>query len=135
MVNKKVREQLAEMLDGRQYRSETNEAILDFATKNDLVIVFGASDDLIEFRGAIDEEQPAWNGDFHYFDKEGDFIDYEDTESYQGEINVIQSKWCPLELPNVSWSYSTEIPHSTFQIKEDNDVYCIGIVFSINDLK
>lgn len=135
MVNKKVREQLAEMLDGRQYRSETNEAILDFATKNDLVIVFGASDDLIEFRGAIDDEQSAWNGDDHYFDNEGDFIDSEDVDDYDGELNVITSKWCKLELPDVSWSYSTEIPHSTFQIKEGDDVYCVGIVFSIHNLK
>lgn len=38
---------------------------------------------------------------------------------------------------NPCWSFETEIPHETFRIYEDgedNELFCVGIVFSIYDL-
>ena len=32
------------------------------------------------------------------------------------------------------WSFKTDIPHSTFQIFEDKEPYCQGIVFNLDDL-
>ena len=32
------------------------------------------------------------------------------------------------------WSYETDIPHETFNIYEDGEVWCVGIVFSVEDL-
>ena len=37
-------------------------------------------------------------------------------------------------MSNVSWSYLTDIPHKTFDIMEDGEIYCRGIVFSLDDL-
>ena len=50
--------------------------------------------------------------------------------------NIIEACWC--EIVNgerFSWSYKTDIPHSTFVIWEDYEPYCLGIVFSVDDLK
>ena len=33
-----------------------------------------------------------------------------------------------------SWTYETAIPHATFEILEDEEKYCRGIVFDIKDL-
>jgi len=51
-----TKEQLAAMLNGRRYRDEITEKEEKLAKENNLVVLFGASDDLIELRGAIDEE-------------------------------------------------------------------------------
>jgi hypothetical protein len=33
-----------------------------------------------------------------------------------------------------SWTYRTDIPHATFEITEDGEPYCRGIVFALADL-
>jgi hypothetical protein len=35
---------------------------------------------------------------------------------------------------DTSWSYETDIPHATFDVLEDGEVYCRGIVFALADL-
>ena len=32
------------------------------------------------------------------------------------------------------WVFKTSIPHATFEIIEDNERYCMGLVFNISDL-
>jgi hypothetical protein len=34
-----------------------------------------------------------------------------------------------------SWQYETDIPHATFEIVEDGEKYCKGIVFNLADIK
>jgi hypothetical protein len=59
-------------------------------------------------------------------------------EKLKQKAKTIEAIWCEgdeeKENP-ISWTYETDIPHSTFGIVEDDEIYCIGIVFSINDLK
>lgn len=107
------------------------------------VIVYGASDDLTEFNGAIDDEKGHDGGGKIYLSKDGSIInnDYVEEEKYiQSEIdnckNVINAVWCKeVEGWKVSWIFETDIPHKTFRIMEDGNIYCIGIVFHISDLK
>ncbi|HET8685200.1 MAG TPA: hypothetical protein VFM18_00895 [Methanosarcina sp.] len=63
--------ELAALLNGRQYRAEITKDEECQATQNNLVVVFGASDDLMEFRGAIDDELGAWEGTTAYLTKDG----------------------------------------------------------------
>jgi len=58
----------AAALDGCEYRKEGNPDLFASMKEAGLVAVFGASDDLIEFRGAIDDE--AGHG-YAYFSEEG----------------------------------------------------------------
>ena len=52
--------------------------------------------------------------------------------------NWIDARWCDGMnrdgLP-ATWTYETEIPCERFDIWEDGEVYCVGLVFSIEDLK
>lgn len=133
---------LAETLNGREYGSEILDAEEKQAKDAGLVVVFGYSDDNCEFRGAIHEEIPCWDGEEIFFNKDGsNFTDstgetpltYMKNKS-EPEANLIEAIWSPKE-PECSWAYKTTIPHSTFDIMEDGDLYCRGIVFHINDLK
>lgn len=51
-----TKEQLAAKLNGRRYRDEITPEEERLAKENKLLVIFGASDDLIELRGAINEE-------------------------------------------------------------------------------
>ena len=45
-----------------QYRNEVSSMVAAIAKKNGLVVVFGASDDLCEIRGAEDDEIGCFDG-------------------------------------------------------------------------
>lgn len=107
-----------------------------------LVIVFGLSDDLMEFRGAIDDEIGAYDGTTAYVDTKGvlperDSIDNDDElKDYfarEPHAVAIHQLWCAEE--GYSWTYNTSIPHETFEIVEDGEPYCRGIVFALADAK
>lgn len=146
-----TKEELAERLNGRMYGSELYPVDENLAKESGLVVLFGQSDDLIEFRGAIYDEQGASEFGEVHFTKKGKFIDEDKIseirqieEDWEVEINIklntIETIWDDLVKTDdgnihCSWQYKTEIPHSTFDIFEDDDLYCRGIVFDINDLK
>jgi len=147
--------ELAELLIGKT-ENEIAKAIEQQAKENGLVIVYGASDDLMEFRGAINDEGDCYDGGEVFFTKKGCLHNQEECEealetlkengydvsSLELSVNKITALWCPDKIhslggdyKNVSWVYETDIPHEKFNIMEDGEIYCIGIVFSINDLK
>ena len=98
-----------------QYRKELSLMASAVAEENGLVVVFGASDDLCEIRGAEDDEIDCFDG---------------------GEATIAGAKvkinWCK---DGYSWTYDTDIPHECFDVYEDGEKYCRGIVFSISDVR
>lgn len=132
-----TKEELATLLNNREYRHEVPDDLGRIAAENGLVIVFGASDDLCEFRGAIDEEVEAWEGTTVPLDKNGIVVNECDDDRcpyYAKEQNSAQKivvKWCD---GDISWTFKTDIPHATFDIYEDGEVFCRGIVFSLEDV-
>lgn len=134
--------QLAESLDGIEYPIRIQPNILKQAAASGLVIVHGASDDLIEFGGAISDEAGAYNGAEVLIDKDGVIGDFGDVEHeveacrewLERSLNArkIYALWCKED--GYSWTYKTDIPHDTFEVMEDGEHYCRGIVFSIADL-
>lgn len=115
-----------------QYGDKIPADIKDDAKKYGLVIVTGASDDLIEFEGAIDDEgAPGIDGGIVYFD---DNHIAQNDEELKYNITAI---WKPKdEKGNViaSWRYKADFPLYEFNVMEDDYVYCIGAVFSLKDL-
>jgi hypothetical protein len=116
------------------------------AEQNGLVIVYGCSDDLMEFGGAMYDEFGCYNGGICEVDKEGILPDKETIEDEDDDDALIKwverkkkSKkihaiWCSGDY---SWQYKTQIPHATFVMPDKNNDepnYCLGLVFSINDL-
>lgn len=137
-------EAFAAQLNGREYPFDLSREEKDFAKNQCLVIVYGASDDLMEFRGAIQDELDCYNGGTATFDEMGlldewerfkeDCDDEAEFKAYfkrKENARTIEAIW---DKDNISWQYKTDIPHATFRIMEDGDVYCVGIVFSTSDL-
>lgn len=139
--------EFAEMLNGRECGSELTKEDEKLAAELEFVVVVGYSDDLIEFYGAMREEGDVWNGGTIHLTREGIcFDDYDDAHgctdgrkicpfakrcadgSILKKCNSITAVWCPEDL-NCSWKYETDIPHATFDIFEDGELYCRGIVF------
>ena len=113
--------EVAERLDGNYYTKEMQN--IDEAKLKELgiVVVFGASDDLMEFRGAIYDEAGCYGGGVVQLSE------FEDEAT-----QYIQALWCKED--DFSWTYETTIPHETFIIHEDEDKYCRGIVFYKKDI-
>lgn len=109
--------EFAEKLNGRQYLNELTKELETYAKENGIVVVFGQSDDLMEVRGAIDEEFGCYDGGIFYLG-----------------FAKVEAIWCP-KGTDYSWGYKTDFPHETFTIMEDNEHYCKGIVFYLKDLK
>lgn len=125
--------ELAAKLNGREYwREITNEEVRQ-AKEAGLVVVFGASDDLIEFRGAIRDEGDCYDGGTVLFDAKG--VLPSSAQEYferKAKARTITALWA--KEPGYSWTYKTDIPHETFEIVEDGEPYCRGIVFNIGDI-
>lgn len=130
--------ELANKLNGIEYPVEISSEIRTIAEENGLVIVYGASDDLMEFDGAIDEEMGRYGGDTAYLDSFGlmksKCMD-EDCPYFMELVKravQIEAVWNG--DGNSCRSYKTDIPHNTFDVVEDGKVYCKGIVFGMTDL-
>ena len=131
-----TKEQFAKLLDGREYHAEITKEECIIVRDSGLVVVFGYSDDNTEFRGAIDEEVGSWDGTTIYLDAKGIFEECDcDCIHYKRakyDSKTIRAIWCPPS--GGSWAYATDIPHETFKIYEDGELYCEGIVFAMEDL-
>ena|SRR5690606_8521479 len=139
MTTDKAKE-LAEKLDGIEYPVRLSEELINQAKADGLVIVFGASDDLMEFRGAICDEVGCYDGGTALLDSDGLLPDRDqikdDDELHQyfnrkQKAKTIEALWC--EEGDYSWTYITDIPHVAFRVMEDGEPYCLGIVFVLAD--
>lgn len=137
-----TKEELAAQLDGCQIGSELAQFDGRAAKAAGLVVVYGASDDLMEFEGAFRDEVGCYDGGLALVDRDGvldrDQIDDGDDEAIVEYVTrkktarTIEALWDPGD--GYSWQYRTDIPHATFEVVEDGEPYCRGIVFAIADL-
>jgi hypothetical protein len=133
-----TKEELATLLNNREYGYEVPYDVGRIAAENGLVIVFGVSDDLCEFRGAIDDEVDAYEGTTVPLSKHGIVINECDDDrcpyyaKKKEKAAKINAKWCD---GDIAWTFETDIPHATFYIFEDAKIFCRGIVFSLNEVR
>ena len=137
-------EELSKKLNGCAYRNEVSEELENEAKERGMVIVFGASDDLMELRGAIYDEIGAYDGGSAFVTGNGlieNECECEDCPHFEKEkekAQEIKAVWCPRDGKGntyASWLIKTEIPHSSFDVMEDGELYCRGLVFSLADCK
>jgi len=138
-----TKEELAARLHGTQYPFSRNapKGIFEQARAAGLVIVYGASDDLMEFDGAFRDELGCYDGGTALVDAKGlldrSQIDDDDDEAICAFVlrkraaRSIEAIW---NQEGYSWIYRTDIPHATFEVMEESEKYCRGLVFSINEL-
>lgn len=130
-------QELAQLLNGREDGNVLTREETERAKADGLVVVFGYSDDNMEFRGAIDDEVGCYNGGDAYVSQDGVFQNECDEEDcpYAWKIKEslpeVTALW---DCDGYSWVYKTEIPHCVFDVMEDGEKYCQGIVFNIKDL-
>lgn len=125
----------ANLINDRQYRSELTKQEEIEAKELGYVVVFGYSDDNMEFRGAINDEFGCYDGGTVYLDKNG-IIKECKCEHYLKALEKaksIEAVWCR-NNKSFTWEYDTDIPHATFEIYDDDEQYCLGIVFDIKSL-
>ena len=107
----------------------------EFCKNHDIVVVYGYSDDLVEFDGAIRDEVGAWEGGTIPVNSDGPIEPCEDECKYykaaMKNAKKISAFWC---FNGWDWSFSTEIPHETFEFYSDGEPYCKGIVFYRKDM-
>lgn len=148
-----TKEQLAELLNGNEYRNEISKEQERIAKDNNLLVMFGGSDDLLEMRGAIRDEIGAWGGGEYALVLDGElYTDEEEENTYHKAIGnevlpisdecdnddnprFIRVEWCPDDQPNLSWRISSNLPYSPFTIKEDGEPYCEGIVIDLDEVR
>lgn len=138
----------ADRLNGREYGRGcfTAEHERRQAKAEGVVIVYGASDDLMEFEGAIDDELDAYEGRTAYVtptglfggcdeDPRGERCKYLVTEKKSAiHLNAI---WEPKLMDGASWLIEAPeiLPHEHFDIMEDGEIFCRGLVFRLADVK
>lgn len=139
-----TKEELAVFLDGREYGSEVSPRDAKAIRESGLIVIFGASDDLVELRGAIKDEIGAYNGTTFKIDRKGLLPSFEqaveqgedDCEDYfdrKPNAQSVEAIWSDNE--GYCWTFKTDIPHAEFSILEDGEKYCRGIVVDMVDLK
>lgn len=127
---------LAKALNNRDLEDGFYRFELQCAKNNNLVIVTGHSDDLIELDGAIKQEENCFNGGIFHLEKLNDEWFLKDGTG----CNSISAMWHDQnkitdDFEVIPWTYKTEIPHETFLAKYRGEVFCEGFVFKLEDLK
>lgn len=131
-------EKYAEALNGIEYGTDWKyDDIFTVMKSKGLVAVFGYSDDLMEFRGAVNDEtgiSKVFFGTSGIIVNEcdcGDACPNWDTSKLKFYVEGhFAPEWC-----HASHVYTTNIPSSEFYMMEDGELYCIGIVFDLNSCK
>lgn len=133
------KELLAGLLTGREYGKEMVKEEEQQAKAAGLIVIFGASDDLMEFRGFVDDERGAptdalidAKGLLPNRDSIDDDASLKDFFAREPLARTVEALWCAED--GYSWTYRTDIPHATFEIVEGGEPYCRGIVIDVADL-
>ncbi|MFA6167918.1 MAG: hypothetical protein WC700_14955 [Gemmatimonadaceae bacterium] len=143
-----TKEELAAALDGSQYNPGVNMIPnrLDREVKASLLVVaYGASDNLLEFEGAWHDEFDANDECVVMIDTKGPIAtereDSDDDETMLAYLlrkrdakHYVEALWSPDEPGNYSWIIAATVPAATFEIYEDEEHFCRGIVFSVEDV-
>lgn len=145
--------EIAKKLHDLSYRFDEKplKDLFQQARDNDILIVFGASDDLCELRGVFDEELDAWDG--RDYTKPYDYLDNDDGDEdiikLKKALKEIELKafWCGkilettettgLEVDkDISFVFSVKdgIRSENFTLLEDDEVYCIGKVIDLKSI-
>ena len=131
--------QWAKRLNGREYGNELSREEEQQANADGVLIIYGYSDDNIELRGVIRDEVGAYNGTTFRVDstgilptweqmQDGDFREDEVEEYFKrklGGLRTVKAEW---SKDGYSWLISIDCHFEPFEIMEEGDKFCRGIV-------
>lgn len=119
--------EFAKKLDGRQRDYEIYAIEKKLAEKLGFVVVFGYSDDIAFFEGAINDEAPCIDRTEIRLNANG-LVDECECEC-KHYIKALGNTKSIYAYYGQHWSFSTKIKHAKFEIYKEKDLYCVGIVF------
>lgn len=146
-----TKEKLAELLDGHDvlnrdmYGIPTNMEVWN----NNLVVMFGHSDDLIEVRGAVHNEIDSYGEDKLALVLAGEKIDDDEdvmnidipgifrlSDDYNQSNNprLITVRYGSEENTQADWEFDTAMPHATFMLYLKGKPFCKGIVIDLDEI-
>jgi hypothetical protein len=138
-------QELAAQLNGREYGSEVKRGEGEWIKQHGLVVAYGASDDLLEFEGAISDEVGAYNGTTVTVDVQGLRPGWEEVRDRGDEAEArryferqqlpsatVTAHWRDGESP--VWLIEATVPHATFTVLEEGEPFCQGVVFQLADI-
>lgn len=128
----------AKLLNGSEYREEGSPELFKQMKENKLVAVFGASDDLTEFFGAINDEVGAPR--VIKLDNKGYILHNKCDDSYcpyyeeieKNVVNEIYVEFSPKDI-DATWKITANFPYEPFNVYEDGELYCQGLVYDLKD--
>lgn len=149
-----TKEEFAALLNGREYLNEIPQGGEQLAKENGLLVLFGASEDLLEFRGTVDDECGAYGGQVAYLTRKGNIKGkpkpgrlkivaewqpqeredppFELISKHDKNGKLVELSFPPMPAPNpiiAIWRITTpEQDFAPFNIYEDGELYCIGCV-------
>jgi hypothetical protein len=142
-MSRLTKEEMAARLDGREYREEMTADDEVLAHDSGLIVIFGASDDLVEFRGVVTDEIGMYGSGPVLIDEQGplpkerddDWSDDEMADYFARKKRAVtlRAEWC--ERDDFSWSFQSPVPVAEFNIMEGTEHYCRGIVIDVRDLE
>lgn len=113
-------------------RNERNVVPAALEAVKGLVVVYAASDDLVEIEGAMTQEIGAFNGVKLTASKTQGFFETAADES------DIEFRWCDDNSGDsvCPWSVICNLPHRKFDILNDEGYVCsVGVVLHIDDIR
>lgn len=135
-----TRQELAALLNGRECGREITPAEAQAAKDAGLVVLFGASDDSLELRGAIHDEVGAYEGCSGFLDTEGWIRESRDNDWCDNTMERwferrrspnkigVSAHW---DQGGYSWVIEADCPYAPFEILEDGEPYCLGAVLRL----
>lgn len=140
-----TKEELATQITGREIGNELLPNEERKAKQSGLLVIFGASDDLCELRGVINDEVGTCGGATVSISRDGLLLkpieddDKEILEQYGVLDAAIQRRKVAITVDvrwvydksGPAWTYATSEPHSTFDVMEDGEVWCRGIILQV----
>ena len=158
MTKTLTKEDLAVALNGCEYRDGFPPELLQAATENNLVIIHGSSDDLVELCGAITEELGIdtvvrlTRKGVPESDCDNEKCPHHrrrmEAALKRGEVREIKVFWGGesgnktmdaakyAELGKPTWCFETEMPHSVFSMYDtyggDREYFCRGLVIDLD---
>ena len=131
-----TKEELAAKLNGREYMKEMTRKEAIQAKESGLVVIWNSDDNLMKFRGAIDDEVRCYRGGWPTAITPAGILinecDDEDCPYFARIVDACQTKITPLwNKEGHSWSYEADMPHATFDVMAAGKKYCRGIVVEL----
>lgn len=131
---------VALMLDGREYGSEVSPAEKIEFKKAGIVVMYGYSDDCIEFEGAVNTEIGIWfteripllNG--VPFEVPCATVEFETHRCPLLKEVAKRLKYIKARFGINGWEFDADFPCKKFTVVEEGDACGVGLVYALADL-